>query len=944
MKTENPSPECPSTTSGPSPARETLNRGPGGRPMSNESMNNEQYQLKSIANKQSKNQTMKTKMRLLQWILVLVFAAGSMGVMAQQPYPNTGDQTVCQDSVVPYGVEPTAGSTYNWQITPGSGWIMTPGATPNLITVQWTTPGTYTLSVTETNQYNCVGTPVTQQITVNPLPLAVATPASQTVCSDVAINTIVLTTSNGVPGTTFAWTRDNMANVTGIAQNGTGDIAGTLTNLTGISQTVTFTIIPTSGAGCEGPSITATVTVDPEPVAVAAPLAQNVCSDVLINPIVLSTSNGLAGTTFAWTRDNTGTITGSIGANGTGNISGTLTNLTGAPVTVTFTITPTSAGGCVGDPITATVTVDPEPIAVAAPLAQNVCSDVLINPIVLSTSNGLAGTTFAWTRDNTGTVTGSIGASGSGNITGTLTNLTGAPVTVTFTITPTSAGGCVGDPITATVTVDAEPVAVAAPLAQNVCSDILINPIVLSTSNGLAGTTFAWTRDNTGTVTGSIGANGTGNISGTLTNLTGAPVTVTFTITPTSAGGCVGDPITATVTVDAEPVAVAAPLAQNVCSDVLINPIVLSTSNGLAGTTFAWTRDNTGTVTGSIGANGTGNISGTLTNLTGAPVTVTFTITPTSAGGCVGDPITATVTVDAEPVAVAAPLAQNVCSDVLINPIVLSTSNGLAGTTFAWTRDNTGTVTGSIGANGTGNISGTLTNLTGAPVTVTFTITPTSAGGCVGDPITATVTVDPEPVALAAPVAQNVCSDVLINPIVLSTSNGLAGTTYAWTRDNTGTVTGSIGASGTGNISGTLTNLTGAPVTVTFTITPTSAGGCVGDPITVTVTVDPEPIAVATPALQTVCSGTAITTIVLSTSNGMSGTTYTWTRDNTVLVTGMPASGSGDISGTLVNTTNVPQTVVFTIIPTSVGGCVGDPITATVIVNPTPITSPIYHN
>ena len=70
-------------------------------------------------------------------------------------------------------------------------------------------------------------------------------------------------------------------------------------------------------------------------------------------------------------------------------------------------------------------------------------------------------------------------------------------------------------------------------------------------------------------------------------------------------------------------------------------------------------------------------------------------------------------------------------------------------------------------------------------------------------------------------------------------------------------------------------------------------------------------------------------------SSSVTGTTYTWNRDNTTNVTGIGNSGSGDISGTLVNTTNTPQTVTFTITPTA-NGCAGTQTTATVLVNPTP--------
>src|SRR4030095_3641531 len=411
--------------------------------------------------------------------------------------------------------------------------------------------------------------------------------------------------------------------------------------------------------------------------------------------------------------------------------SGTLTNTTAAPVTVTFAITPT-ANGCPGTPITATVIVNPTPNAVATPSSQTKCSGIAITTIALTSST--AGTTFAWTRDNTASVTG-IAASGSGNISAPLTNTTAAPVTVPFAITPT-ANGCPGTPITATVIVNPTPNAVATPSSQTKCSGIAITTIALTSST--TGTTFAWTRDNTASVTG-IAASGSGDISGTLTNTTAAPVTVTFTITPT-ANGCPGTPITATVIVNPTPNAVATPSSQTKCSGIAITTIALTSST--TGTTFAWTRDNTASVTG-IAASGSGNISGTLTNTTAAPVTVTFTNTPT-ANGCPGTPITATVIVNPTPNAVATPSSQTKCSGIAITTIALTSST--AGTTFAWTRDNTASVTG-IAASGSGDISGTLTNTTAAPVTVTFAITPT-ANGCPGTPITATVIVNPTPNAV----------------------------------------------------------------------------------------------------------------------------------------------------------------------------------------------------
>ena len=271
------------------------------------------------------------------------------------------------------------------------------------------------------------------------------------------------------------------------------------------------------------------------------------------------------------------------------------------------------------------------------------------------------------------------------------------------------------------------------------------------------------------------------------------------------------------------------------------------------------------------------------------------------------------LSVDALPIAIATATPNPICTGATLQ------LNATGGATYAWS--------------GPDSFSSNLQNPTRANFTIAqggvYTVTVTSSGGCTST-ATVNVTVNPTPNAIATPAAQTICSATAIATIVLTGS--VTGTTYAWTRNNTATVTG-IAASGSGNISGTLTNTTSAPIIVTFTITPT-ANGCPGDPITATVLVNPTPTAVASPSAQTICSGEPITTIVLS--GPVSGTTFAWTRNNTATVTGMAGSGSGNISGWLTNTTTAPITVTFTITP-SANGCIGAPITATVLVNPTPV-------
>lgn len=191
---------------------------------------------------------------------------------------------------------------------------------------------------------------------------ATATPSIQTICNGNSITTIAF---SGV-ATSYNWTRDNTAAVTGISASGTGDISGTLTNSTTAPVTVTFTVSPII-LGCAGPGITTSVIVNPTPVATASVTSQTICNGGAIAAINLS--GVVSGTTYSWTRDNTDSITG-IAASGTGNITGTLTSSAKSDKAVTFTITP-NANGCSGAPIYVTVNVNLIPAIIAtAPAAR----------------------------------------------------------------------------------------------------------------------------------------------------------------------------------------------------------------------------------------------------------------------------------------------------------------------------------------------------------------------------------------------------------------------------------------------------------------------------------------------------------------------------------------------------------------------------------------------
>ena len=123
---------------------------------------------------------MKTKIKLLKGLLIGALLLATNFLVAQT---NTSPvQTVCAGSIAePYLINPpTAGSTYQWSLS-GGGTLNNGLATDN-ITVDWgITPGTYTITVIETDVNGCDGAPVTVDVTVLALPSPTVA-SSQTAC------------------------------------------------------------------------------------------------------------------------------------------------------------------------------------------------------------------------------------------------------------------------------------------------------------------------------------------------------------------------------------------------------------------------------------------------------------------------------------------------------------------------------------------------------------------------------------------------------------------------------------------------------------------------------------------------------------------------------------------------------------------------------------------
>ena len=202
-------------------------------------------------------------LQILGWMLLILLLTDTEVVLAQSSQSPTQTVPVGNE---PYLVTPTTGSSYNWAITPGiSGTEWEINGTGNSVSVDWNTPGVYTLSVIETNGSGCQGLPVSVVVTVNPGP-SVDDPQDQAVCGGSPAASVNFT--GGVPGTVYNWTNDTPS--IGLAATGTGNIPSFNAVNTGTSPVVaTITVTPSytnAGITYTGTPQSFTITVNPLPV------------------------------------------------------------------------------------------------------------------------------------------------------------------------------------------------------------------------------------------------------------------------------------------------------------------------------------------------------------------------------------------------------------------------------------------------------------------------------------------------------------------------------------------------------------------------------------------------------------------------------------------------------------------------------------------------------
>lgn len=199
-------------------------------------------------------------MKKILLLLTIVIAVAFINEASAQT------DTVCvNSSTVPYSVTQTSGSTYAWTISGGGTLSATSG---NAISVNWgSTPGLYTLQVTETSASGCVGDPVSLNVRVLPLPTA-SIAGNSTMCYNDGSPTVTVSLTGEGPWT-FTITNGTTTNTITNHNSSTYTFtaAPTIPSAGTSAAITTYTLTDVNNRFCSGTiSGSAVITVNPKPI------------------------------------------------------------------------------------------------------------------------------------------------------------------------------------------------------------------------------------------------------------------------------------------------------------------------------------------------------------------------------------------------------------------------------------------------------------------------------------------------------------------------------------------------------------------------------------------------------------------------------------------------------------------------------------------------------
>ena len=716
----------------------------------------------------------------------------------------------------------TAGYTYVWSN----------GATT--ATISGLTPGTYTVTVTDS--HGCTGSATATVVKISGN-LAFGTPVIvNPTCN--ATGSISVIVTGGTAPITYAWspTEPNSGTITGL---GGGTYALTVTDAGGCSITASFTL------------------TTPVPVVIDSADVVNVtCNGSANGSITVYASGGTPPLGYTWTGGTFGntsaitglsagtynvTVTDSVGCTATAsyvvsqpsaiapqtvtivsvtcqaagsvtvvdtggvaplsyNWSGgqTVDSITNQPAG-TYTLTVTDASGC---SVTGSYTIGTAPggVIFGTPVIVNeTCNGGNSGSITVIATGGHGVITYVWSTTAT---TATISGLSIGTYTVTASDTTGCSASASYTITQPAA------------------VAFGVPSITNVLCNGGSTGSISANANGGTGTiTFAWSNGGTGATISGLSI---GNYCVTATDSSGCSASVCYNITqptPISLDSSHLTPVTCTTA----------------------GGITVYVSGGTPGYTYTWSN---GQTSNPVSVTQAGIIGVTITDANGC--SVTDSVTETAGAGA--------VTIDS------ADISAVTCNGGNNGSITVYASTDSTGgpITFAWST------------------TATTSTITGLSAGITYTVTATDSAGCSA---TASYTVpQPNAITFNAPVlVQPTCNGGSNGSITVSATGGTGTITYVW--------------------GGGLAGATDSLLTQgTYTVTATDSAGCSAS-ATYNLT-QPAAITFGAPVIDSIKCNGGTGGITVSATGGTGTITYAWTGGLTgASVTGLTV-GSYSVTAT----------------------------------------------
>jgi hypothetical protein len=598
----------------------------------------------------------------------------------------------------------------------------------------------------------------------------------------------------------------------------------------GGNVTLTGPVGASSYTWLPGGATTSSISVNPGSTITYTLIAGGVCGfkqtltkQIIVNPLPTVLIN--AGTSINTCGTQTTILSGSGAATYTWNTGATTSTISVSPaVNTTYTLTGTSAQGCVNSTVT-TINVNPIPSTSISPGTSTICSGST------ATLTASGGNTYTWSTGSTNTVI----------------SVTPPSATV-YTVTATNSFGCTK---TATINV-------------GVSSLPTINSNSVTICNGKSGT-----------LTASGGVSYVWSNSATTNSVVLSPgVTTNYTVIGTAANSCTNFAISQ-VSVNALPT-------------ISVNSTTLCTN---------------GTTT--LTANG-GNIYGWSTSASGPSIIVSptvstsYTVTGTAVTGCSNTAIS-TVTVLAIPqLASTTSITPSNCS-ASTGSITNITVTGLPVLTYSWT-------------NGVNALVGTSPNLN-TQSAGTYNLLVKDGNGCFNNFGPYSIV---NPGAPSAPTASASANQLCVGGTInLFSSSPVVGATFNWSGPN------SFSSTAQNPTLPSATNL----MSGIYSVFATSAG-CSGPATNLTVTVNNNPTPSAGSSFTNYCAGG---TVLLFASSASS---YSW-------------SGPNGFSSSVQNPTITPATAnasgLYQLVVTNAASCSGT-TNISITVNANPVLSAFASN